>query len=375
MKTWTWIDMFKVDSEIYEKPGSKPTVIDKKLLKSMFDNFVYSRKKNYSVPFLRDHARKDSYIYGDIHNLRIKNGYVQALVTMTREEEREAYESGIMREFSPGFDLSWFDPHTGEERGPALLELSYTGTAYQRNLRPPSKQLSKQVSETIIGLSRGIITHGEPVMARKKAFSQEEKEETVELAINAPEEALIQMSEEEEDEKELSEFSLNDIGAMMTEILGYLRPAKEEMSSEEEEEKELSQDEEDKEELSQDEDEDEKKALHRKVKSLEDDYTRLQLSQRGITGKDADNLIKLSRVDKDLYQSTVKLYSRQGKQSPIGVVGLDTTGGTVTATEVARAAKAAGVEGPKLRLFLSREYPEFEGNIEANEVRKALKRL
>jgi hypothetical protein len=373
---WAWIDMFKKGAEIYEKPGSKPTVIDRNLLKSLFSNFVYSRKKGYSVPFLRDHARKDSYIYGDIHNLRVKDGYVQALVTMTREEERQAYEQGIMREFSPGFDLSWFDPHTGEERGPALLELSYTGTAYQRNLRPPKD--AKQLSQSLIGLSRGIVTHGEPIMARKKAFSQEEKEEIEELAINAPEEALIQMAdEEEEDERELSEFSLNDIGAMMTEILGYLRP-KEELAQDEEEGTglDLAQEEEEEEkELSQDEEDEEKKALHRQIRNLEDKNTRMQLSQRGITGKDADNLVKLSRVDKDLYLSTVQLYSRQGKQAPIGVVGLDTTGGATSVTEVAKAAKAAGKVGPELRLFLSREYPEFEDSLKVNEVRKAIKRL
>jgi hypothetical protein len=297
-------------------------------------------------------------------------------VTMTREEERQAYEQGIMREFSPGFDLSWFDPHTGEERGPALLELSYTGTAYQRNLRPPKD--AKQLSQSLIGLSRGIVTHGEPIMARKKAFSQEEKEEIEELAINAPEEALIQMAdEEEEDERELSEFSLNDIGAMMTEILGYLRP-KEELAQDEEEGTglDLAQEEEEEEkELSQDEEDEEKKALHRQIRNLEDKNTRMQLSQRGITGKDADNLVKLSRVDKDLYLSTVQLYSRQGKQAPIGVVGLDTTGGATSVTEVAKAAKAAGKVGPELRLFLSREYPEFEDSLKVNEVRKVIKRL
>lgn len=341
-----WIDMFKVGAEIHE-PNKKLTVVDEAFIRDIFKNFEYCRAKNYEVTFLNNHGRTDSYVYGDVLAIRVHEGFVQGQVKFTRQAEQDAFDEGLMREFSPGFEPNWLEPHTGELRGPALMELSFTGSAYQRNLRQPQTKEAQSIH-----LSASNIIYGETIMSRKNMSKTE----------TPAEEPKKEMEDtfEEEPKKEMAEPTLGDIAVILNEVLTLLKGKKTEMSDEPESKPEPKDDE-------------ETVKLHRRIRDLEDQNTRIQLSARGITGAPVEHLVKLHRVDRPLFEETMKLYKRQ---TPIGVTGLDTTGGEVNAETVAKAAKAAGKTEPAdLRIFLSREYPDFAADREVNEVRKALSRI
>ena len=286
--------------------------------------------------FLRDHGRKDSYVYGDILDIRV-NSHVQLLVEMTREEEYSAWSDGIMSEFSPGFDPNWLDPHTGNHIGPTLMELSYTSMGYQRNLRKPGTDAQVALSRTL--LTDGTVSATGETMATKKELMAEE-----ETMLAAGEDAPTGVT-------------LDELAAKLDKLIELMTP------------KELSEDEEEKVEM-MDEDE-EKKELQRRVKSLEDERTVSQLSAAGITGDVVAGLVKLRRVDADLFGATVRRLS--AKQSEIGVGNIPTSSGNAL-VDVAKAARHAGADKPgRLPVFLSQNFPEFAER--AQDVRNAIRNL
>lgn len=132
-----WVDIFKLGAAIHLQ-GRAPLRFTEQFARTLVANFTRFRARGETFPVLAEHARS-GWQYGAVHGLRIAGGYVQAALEFFRAEDRDAYNRGMLREFSPGFSLDYLDPHTGESVGPSLVEVSFTAIAAQRNLRPPQQ--------------------------------------------------------------------------------------------------------------------------------------------------------------------------------------------------------------------------------------------
>lgn len=130
-----WVDIFKIGAEIHGL-GARVVRITDSFASRLIANFKRAKARGESFPVLREHE-SHGWQYGEVHALRAHGGYVQAALSFLRREDREAYNVGMLREFSPGFVLDFTDPHTGDQIGPHLIEVSFTAIAFQRNLRPP----------------------------------------------------------------------------------------------------------------------------------------------------------------------------------------------------------------------------------------------
>jgi hypothetical protein len=320
-----WIDAYKLGSTVHHPQGD--IEITPEFASTIVKNFRLLTSRGYHVTFLREHGRVDSFVYGDITDVRIKDGYVTCAVEMTRDEEKEAYNSGILREYSPGFSMNWTDPHTGEELGPVLLELSFTSQAYQKNLRIPQD------------INPGVVLSGHPLFTRQGDTMAKK----IDLAEEAP---------KEEEKMEMAEPTLSDLLARIEALETSLAPKEEEeveMAMEDEKDGEIAK-------------------LSAIVHSLQADKTRMELSAAGIKGDVVPSLVQLSRTDSKLYAATVKMLSSKPQPS-IGTMGEVETTVHLSAADVAAEAVKAGKAGPgHLAVFVKEKFPSFE----INTVRAAL---
>ena len=321
---FVWIDAYKMGSKVYHSGGD--VEITPEFAESLTRNFRVLKSRGYSVTFLREHGRVDSFVYGDVVDTRIQDGWLSLAVAMTRDEEKKAYNEGILREFSPGFSMNWQDPHTGEMMGPTLLEVSFTSMAHQRNLRAPTD------------INPGVVLSGHPM------FFKEDNMAVKKLAAEELPEVV------EEKKVEMTEPTLVDIAAMLTELLALAKPAEVEET-----------------ELMSDDKEDPTVKMSARIAQLEGDNVRLELSARGIKGEIVADLILLSAVNRQLYVKTVKALA--APQAEIGVTGQTATHVKFSAKDVAAAAVAAGQAGHgRLAAFVAINHPEFK----INDVRAAL---
>ena len=321
-----WIDFHKVQSSVYTEDGDQVDITEE-YAESMVRNFYACKDKGYAVPLIRNHGREDSWIYGDVVEVRVSEGMLQAGVMFTDETAKEAFNDGRMREFSPGFSTDWTDPHTGEKMGPTLLELSFTGLGYQRNLRAPQQANPVQLSHKLMF-----------------NFSME----TV-------------MSEETKDEVSIEE-RMTRLEAKLDEVMSkFASEPDEEMMADGEEEEEMQ--------------DDEKEEMSRRIQHLEDQLVKTQIVNAGVKD-DVEGLVKLARIDAKLFASTLKKLARTS-QTEIGVMGVADTNVSLTAIDaeyVAKAAKKSGADAPgKLTLFLSKNHPSFVERTQ--EVRAAIRKL
>ena len=325
MSTPVWIDAYKMGSTVYHSGGE--VEITPEFAASITRNIRVFFSKGYRVTFLREHGRVDSFVYGDVVDSRIKDGWLSLAVVMTRDEEKKAYNEGILREFSPGFSMNWQDPHTDEELGPTLLEISFTSMGHQKNLRVPN-----DINPGVVLSNQHPVLQLESNMAVKKLAAEELPE--------AVEEETIEMAEP----------TLADIAAMLTELLALAKPAEVEET-----------------ELMSDDKEDPTVKMSARIAQLEGDNVRLELSARGIKGDIVADLILLSAVNRPLYVKTVKALA--APQAEIGVTGQTATHVKFSAKDVALAAVAAGQTGHgRLAAFVAINHPEFK----INDVRAAL---
>jgi hypothetical protein len=316
-----WIDAYKLGSTVHHPQGD--IEITPEFANAIVKNFRLLTSRGYHVTFLREHGRVDSFVYGDITDVRIKDGYVTCAVDMTRDEEKEAYNSGILREYSPGFSMNWTDPHTGEELGPVLLELSFTSQAYQKNLRIP-----QDINPGVVLSGHPFFTnsYGEKNMATKKVnLAAEELPEEVKLAEGEP---------------------------TMADLLARIEALEAAAGPKEAEEVEMAYEDEEK--------DGEIAKLSAIVHSLQADKTRMELSAAGIKGDVVPSLVQLSRTDAKLYAATVKMLSSKPQPS-IGTMGEVETTVHLSAADVAAEAVKAGKSGPgHLAVFVAEKFPSFE---------------
>ena len=325
-----WIDAYKLGSTVHHPQGD--IEITPEFANTIVKNFRLLTSRGYHVTFLREHGRVDSFVYGDVTDVRIKDGYITCAVDMTRDEEKEAYNSGILREYSPGFSMNWTDPHTGEELGPVLLELSFTSQAYQKNLRIP-----QDINPGVVLSGHPMFTtsHGE-IMAIKKVnlAAEEMPEEEVKLAEGEP---------------------------TMADLLARIEALEAANAPKEEEEVEMAY---------EDEKDDKIAQLSAAVQSLQADKTRMELSAAGIKGDVVPSLVQLSRTDSKLYAATVKMLSSKPQPS-IGTMGEVETTVHLSAADVAAEAVKAGKAGPgHLAVFVQEKFPSFDINTVRNALNK-----
>jgi hypothetical protein len=313
-----WIDAYKLGSTVHHPQGD--IEITPEFANAIVKNFRLLTSRGYHVTFLREHGRVDSFVYGDITDVRIKDGYVTCAVDMTRDEEKQAYNDGILREYSPGFSMNWTDPHTGEELGPVLLELSFTSQAYQKNLRIPQD------------INPGVVLSGHPLFTRQGVTMAKK----IDLAEEAP---------KEEEKMEMAEPTMADLLARIEALEAAAGPK-------EAEEVEMAYEDEEK--------DGEIAKLSAIVHSLQADKTRMELSAAGIKGDVVPSLVQLSRTDAKLYAATVKMLSSKPQPS-IGTMGEVETTVHLSAADVAAEAVKAGKSGPgHLAVFVAEKFPSFE---------------
>jgi hypothetical protein len=327
-----WIDFHKIGESVYTEDGDRVD-ITQEYADQMVKNFRYCLSRGYSVPLIRNHGRDDSYVYGDLLDMRIEGEWIQAGATFTRPQEQQAFDEGIMREFSPGFDQDWLDPHTGKRIGPTLLELSFCSLGYQRNLRAPEQPESQMAKQYLHTMSNNNLQFSTPTQEPKMA-------ETTEVTV---------------------EERMTKLEAAVEEILAKLTEPDEEMMDEPDEEMAV--------------EDEEKKEMSRRIQHLEDQLVKTQITNAGVKD-DVEGLVKLARIDAKLFASTLKKLARTS-QTEIGVMGVADTSISLTAIDaeyVAKAAKKSGADAPgKLTLFLSKNHPSFVERTQ--EVRAAIRKL
>lgn len=327
-----WVDAFAV-GELVSHPRYGDRRYTERQLNEAIQNFRKLKAKGYATTLLREHGREDSYVYGEVHDLRIApDGYFQGAVEFYRIEDREAYNAGILREFSPGFAHEWIDPHTGETLNNVLIELSFTSRAYQRNLRPPQminpgivlSDAPQSLADTPSG--RAAIT-GDPEMEDEQVEVEEVEEESAfDMAA-----AFSALSEK-----------LDALAAM-------LKP--EEMA-----------DEEPAEEMSDDASEIER--LSAENAKLRNDLCRMELSAKGIAPERVESLVLLSdKLDKQEFSAVVEMAATKPAstvQGERGTQGAAATTETLSAKDILdEAAKAGATPGTgRLPLWLNKNYAD-----------------
>lgn len=309
-----WVDAFKVGDLVAHPRYGKQRYTEPQLREAI-ENFRVLKARGYATTLLREHGTQDSYIYGEIIDLRIdEHAYFQCLTRFTRKAERDAYNEGILREFSPGFASQWLDPHTGETLNNVLIELSFTSRAYQRNLRPP-QATNPGVVLSDAATPLHLINNSENNMI------EEEKEDQLMDEPEADEE-----KEEFNQEAAYSAISgqLEAMSAMLEEMRAFMMPEEPEAAEMADDVTEVAQ-------------------LSARLADVESENARLKIQARGISGDDVDHLVKLSaKLEADEFEAVVERYSQNiTVQAEIGAqgAGVVDTGDAVDAI-IAEAAEA-----------------------------------
>lgn len=335
--TTVWVDAFKVGDLVSHPRYGEQRYTEKQLLEAV-RNFRDLTTKGYETTLLREHGREDSYQYGKIHNVRIsEDGYFQCAVEFYRLADREAFNEGILREFSPGFAHEWLDPHTNEKMQNVLLELSFTSRAYQRNLRPP------QSTNPGVVLSDNMPTSLAETPSGKAALQGEDPMEEEEVAEEVTEEEQPEFSQE-------SAFSA--LSAKMDTLMEMLKPKEEEQP-----------------EMNDDVTEVEK--LSAQVAQLNGELLTAKLSAKGVEADRIPTLVALSQTATPEQFAEIVNYAATPAnttviQAEVGATGsADIAGGEASAADIVEEAKAAGVEygAGGFSLWVSDNYPERSDEI------------
>lgn len=337
-----WVDAFKV-GDLVAHPKYGEQRYTEPQLREAIKNFQRLKAQGYTTDVLREHGTQDSYVYGTIHDLRIdESGYFQALTEFFRKQDREAYNEGILRQFSPGFAHEWLDPHTGEVLANVLIELSFTSRAYQRNLRPP-----QQVNPGVV-LSDSTPLHLTP--SGVDSITPQAKEVDVEPEEKAPEEAEEMMAPEEEKEEFCMEKAFAGLSAQLSALMDMMKP--EEMAAPEED-------------VAMSDEVSEVERLSAENAELRAELVRLDLVSKGIDNDRASELVKLSaKLDADEFAKVVE-YSTPGVvvQEEIGSTGIGETDTKESIADiVANAPMQYGADG-RFTLWANREYPDLASEI------------
>lgn len=272
-----WIDVFKLGDTVVYK-GEKVEV-DGSMVRDVLRHYRMMRAEyDYEFPILRQHKREG--VQWGVHvDIRLSaDGWVQVLGGFLDPALRQAYNNGMIRQWSPGFgDLE--HPHTGEVLRNFLAEVSFVDRAHQWTLRPPT-QTNPGVQLSQVG-----------DLYYLEADMDEENNEEVE-------------TEEQQDEEKPEEFNLEQAfgtlmemqqqtGAVLTELAAGQAKLLKAMGGEGGDAVELGAD-------------DEIGQLKARVQAQEQYITRMELSAMGIEGELAEGLAKLKSFDEPTFLKSVK---------------------------------------------------------------------
>ena len=330
-----WVDAFKV-GDLVAHPVYGERAYSQPQLEQAIVNFRKLRAQGYTHTVLREHGREDSFVYGNIEDVRVMNGYFQTKIDFYRADERQAYNEGILREFSPGFADEWLDPHTGETLNNVLIEISFTSRAYQRNLRAP-QDINPGVQLSDLGslhavFSGHLLTTGGPMADEEQP-------------VEAPEAEESEAVETEEEEK--TEFSVEEaLNAGFTSLSAMIQTLSDALMPKEEQEEPVAMS-------------DDQTRIHKLETELADmkaANTRLELSAKGIPAERVDDLVQLSaKLTKAEFNKVVEYSRPTTVQAEIGATGLTEAGAQDTPVSkiVEMAAEAGATYGAgKLTLWL-----------------------
>lgn len=331
-----WVDAFEVGA-LVAHPVYGETRYTADRLTNAITNFRKLRAQGYTTTVLREHGREDSYVYGEVHDLRMSGGYFQAYIEFYRQEERQAYNDGILREFSPGFAPEWLDPHTNEVLTDVFIEISFTSRAYQRNLRAP-QDINPGVQLNDLGPLH-VVYSGHLLTTSNEGGTMADD-------IQPVEEPQADEAVESTEETEVApEFNLREefegLKAVVAGLAELLKPAEPEVA------------------LS--DDQTRIQNLEAEVATLKADKTRLELSAKGIPADRVEGLVALSaKLDANEFAQVVEYSRPTTVQAEIGSTGVAQTGAEdVTAAEIVElAAKDGASYGNGLTVWLANNHPE-----------------
>jgi hypothetical protein len=130
-----WVDIVRL-GKVFQEGQEFDITAD--VVASFQKNFARLQSEGYRLGISRQHE-DDGYVYGEVHELRTDGEYLQGLVSFADVQDRDAYNQGKIRHFSPGIDWEMEHPHTGENLGPALFHLAFVSEPQQKNLRYPQE--------------------------------------------------------------------------------------------------------------------------------------------------------------------------------------------------------------------------------------------
>jgi hypothetical protein len=314
-----WVDIFKLGAEVHR--GGHVVEITESFANAVLRNFRRLAQEGAEVVVLREHER-EGYVFGKVHALRMMDGWLQASMEFYLEDDRMAFNAGMLRRFSPGFALNFEHPHTGETIGPTLLEVSYTSMPYQHNLRPP--QVTNPGVRLALNYAGEILTPYEEDEMNEESKAAETAEAVEPAEASADVSALDAIMDR-----------LAAIEARFEEPV--TEPAAAELSADEPDE------------LAQ---------LRAQVQKLEDDKVRMELAARGIT-EDVEHFVRLKRESPEVFEFAVKKAQVATVQEPIGRPGTESVDGELGVQAlIEMAADQGATYGKGLSIWLARNYPE-----------------
>lgn len=301
-----WVDIFKLGAEVHR--NGRVVEITEAFARDLVRNFNALTKEGAEVVVLREHER-EGYVYGKVHAIRMWEDHMQVQMEFYAEEDRMAFNAGMLRRFSPAFALNFEHPHTGELIGPVLLEVSYTAMPYQHNLRPP--QVTNPGVRLALNYSGEILTPQEEDTMTDETTEAEESVEETEAAEAPSVEADVEALQAENE---------------------ALRSQLEERDGENEE-------------------------LSRRITALEDMNTRQELAAYGIT-EDVEKFVELKRTSPEMFEFAVKKAQVATVQEPIGRPGTENVGSATVGALIEMAADNGATYGRGLSLWLAKNHPD-----------------
>jgi len=133
--TAVWIDVLML-GEIWQ--WGEPHEVTEQDFAEIEANYAIFRELGYILGVSRQHI-DDGYVYGEVHGTRRDGERLQMLTAFADPADREAYNAGKIRHFSPGVDWATEHPHTGEQLGTSIFHLAFVSEPAQKNLRYPQQ--------------------------------------------------------------------------------------------------------------------------------------------------------------------------------------------------------------------------------------------
>lgn len=332
-----WVDIYKIGSSVRfpkrtpEGIAFKRVDITPEFVAAMLDSFDRLTSAGDRVTVLKEHDA-DGEHYGTVHELRVQDDWLQARLSLV-PSLWEAYDDQRVVEFSPAFVEVLYDPHTGDRYQNVLVEVTVTAMALQHTLRPPQQTNPGSALVALVASGALIIeVEMEPEEEEVTPAEEEVAEEAPAEEVVEEEEAAMTLEEAMAKIEEL-EAKCQEYEAAMAEKEGEMEVAAANFTTQ--------------------------------IQALEDSMVKRDLLSAGVPVERHDALVKLRRVDAELFDASVQNLATD-RQAPIGVVGTAPVGESHDASRILAEAERAGISyGKGLGPWLGKHYPEQAAEVAA----------